>query len=123
MKRTANANALAFTVPLIPPSANRYVRHARDGRHYRTAEARAWDAAVAACSSGLVPLRECYSYIVHIELRLAKGQRLDADNAMKCTLDACQRARLITSDAAVSEIHLIKLRDGSGSTRIMIETG
>lgn len=100
---------IRLVVPLIPPSVNSYVRHTRSGRHYVTAAAKAFKAAVA-----LVARRqkvEGDSYQVKIAIYLGKGDRGDLDNFGKVVLDSIVAAGVIHSDAAVSEIFMQKFRD------------
>ena len=100
---------IEFTVPLIPPSVNSYVRHTRSGRHYVTKEAKAFKEAVAVC--GPRGKREAKSYRVDVVLYLGKGQRLDLDNCTKVIGDGLKDAGLIHSDAAIGEWRLQKFRD------------
>jgi crossover junction endodeoxyribonuclease RusA len=105
------AAAVRFTVPLVPPSANNYVRHTRAGTHYRTAEARAWDEAVAIYCRGQRVRAD--SYMVTATVYLAKGQRGDCDNFWKCLLDSIVRAKVIDSDAKITELLMRKSRDAA----------
>lgn len=110
---------ISFTVPLIPPSVNDYVRHTRAGSHYRTAEAKAWDEAVAVCAMGR--RIRAQAYCVSVVVYLGKGDRGDADNFLKCVCDGAVKAGVIDTDAKVAEVHLTKRRDrGNPRTEIMI---
>ena len=76
---------LAFTVPLVPPGLNHYVKHTRRGRHYVTAEALAYKEAVGYMLQG----RWCTgrSFAVELRIVLAKGQKGDVDGFPKMVLD------------------------------------
>jgi crossover junction endodeoxyribonuclease RusA len=101
-------SCVRFTVPLIPPSVNHYVKHTRNGRHYVTAEAKAFKEAVAIFAKGRV---EADEYLVVSIVWLGAGQRGDVDNFPKVVLDALVDAGVIHSDAAVREIRFRKERD------------
>jgi Holliday junction resolvase RusA-like endonuclease len=100
---------MKFTVPLVPPSVNHYVKHTRKGRHYVTAEARAFKEAVAIFARGNSVAAETYA--VGIGIFLGKRMRGDLDNFLKVTLDALVSARVIHSDAAITSLSISKARD------------
>lgn len=100
---------ISFTVPLIPPSCNHYVKHTRKGRHYVTKEAQDFKLLVAYYGKGHAIHAEAYS--VSAAIYLGHGKRGDIDNFAKCLLDSLVSARVIHSDAAVEEITLRKRRD------------
>ena len=102
-------NTVTFTVPLTPPSINRYVRHTRGGRHYVQDAAVKFKEAVAIFAKGQRLLGKSYS--VTATVFYGKGERGDLDNRAKLILDGLQDARIIHSDAAVTEIHLYRDRD------------
>src|SRR5437870_5080493 len=114
-------NLLILTIPLVPPSVNHYVKHARRGIHYVTKEAKAFKAAVGIIAQGRFVKAKRYS--IAIELHLAKGQRLDADNGNKCILDGLTEAGVIHSDSAVTTISVQKFRDPSNPRTEIKVTG
>ena len=100
---------VSFTVPLVPPSVNHYVKHTRSGRHYVTKEAIAFKEAVHIFAAHLPEPAERYEVILHVYL--GKGARGDADNFGKCALDALASAGVIHSDSAVDIFTVKKSRD------------
>jgi Holliday junction resolvase RusA-like endonuclease len=106
-----------FTVPLVPPSVNHYVRHTNDGQHILTPEAIAFKDAVAIFSGGehLAAKR----YAVNLAIFLGKGQRGDIDNFPKCVLDGL-KDYVIGSDAAVKRL-LVDLDRDAHNPRTEIE--
>lgn len=102
---------ISFTVPLVPPSVNRVWRKRKQDGLYLVGEAKAFYEAVAIFARGkkLVAKR----YQVNAEVFLAKGQKLDLDNAGKCLLDSLQKAGVITSDSKVYALQLMKHRDAA----------
>jgi Holliday junction resolvase RusA-like endonuclease len=93
---------LTFTVPLVPPSVNDYVRHIpRGGRviHYVTAEGQAYKKAVAIFARGQEVTAKHYE--LEVTVYLGKGERGDGDNFWKCIADGLKECRVIHSDAAV----------------------
>lgn len=103
------AKRVSFTVPLVPPSVNHYVKHTRSGRHYVTKEAKAFKEAVAIFARGKSAIAKRYE--VEIAIFLAKRQRGDGDNFAKCVLDSLVSAGVIHSDAAVKKVSITKDRD------------
>lgn len=101
-------DSIEFTVPLIPPSANHYVKHTRNGRHYVTAEAIAFKQAVALYAKNRQVRHPWYS--IEITLHLAAKQKLDIDNCAKVILDGLVQAEIIDSDAKVTMLRLVKKR-------------
>lgn len=100
---------VSFTVPLVPPSVNHYVKHTRSGRHYVTKEAQAFKEAVALFSRGAHI--EAKAYAVTLDIYLAAGQKGDIDNFPKCPLDGLRDAGVIRSDAAINQLKIEKFRD------------
>lgn len=90
---------LCFSVPLIPPSVNHYVKHTRSGKHYVTAEARAFKQAVAIFASGRSISAKEYS--LEIRVFFGKGQKGDGDNLFKVPADGLKECGAIHSDAAI----------------------
>lgn len=100
---------IRFTVPLIPPSVNHYVKHTRKGKHYVTAEAKAFKDAVAIYGAqARVPGKR---HQVDIDIYLPKGMRGDIDNFAKVTLDSLVSAGIIGSDAGVEALSMRRSRD------------
>lgn len=115
-------DSLDFRVPLIPPSVNHYVKHTRDGRHYITAEAKAFKAAVPVCARQR-QVRHKY-YAIEIYVNLGPGQKIDLDNCSKVILDGLVEGGQIHSDAAVTLLCLHKKRSwGEPRTCITIWEG
>lgn len=107
-----------LTVPLVPPSANTYVRHTRTGRHYKPHSTIAWYEAVQVLSRGQKVTGSCHS--VTYKVYLGHGKKGDVDNFAKCILDSLVKAAVLKSDASVIEIHGYKFRD-KNSPRTEIE--
>ena len=102
---------IRFTVPLVPPSVNHYVKHTRRGRHYVTCEAKAFKAAMVYCAQGKRVIAEKYG--VELMIFLGANQKGDIDNYAKCALDGLKDADVIHSDAAVTCLVLFKDRDAT----------
>lgn len=100
---------ISFTVPLVPPSVNHYVKHTRKGRHYVTKEAVAFKEAVAIISRRRSIVAQQYQ--VFIGVYLGKGMRGDIDNYLKVALDSLVSAGVIDSDANVTALSISKSRD------------
>lgn len=100
---------VTFTVPLVPPSVNHYVKHTRRGHRYVTGEAQAFKLAVAVYGRGYHLRAKAYE--VSIFVYFGRKQRGDVDNLAKCVLDGLVDAGIIHSDAAVQKLTLEKGRD------------
>jgi crossover junction endodeoxyribonuclease RusA len=100
---------IAFTVPLLPPTVNHYVKHTRSGRHYESSEAIRFKEALSVFARGRSIRAE--EYRVSVVIYLGKGDRGDVDNYLKCVLDGCVDAGVIHSDAAVRKLSIEKHRD------------
>ena len=100
-----------MVVPLVPPTGNSYVRHTRDGRHYVTKEAKAFQDAVAILSGGAERFTGRDDLEVWVKVFRGKGDRGDADNYLKVTLDSVVKAGLIVSDDDIVDVHVSKRRD------------
>jgi len=98
-----------FTVPLVAPSVNHYVKHTRNGRHYVTNEAKAFKDAVAICARRQYLAAAAYEVEIHVFL--GARQRGDIDNFAKCVLDGLVQADVIGSDSAVTRLIMEKSRD------------
>lgn len=99
---------LEFCVPLLPPSVNHYVKHTRQGRHYVTAEAKAFKQAIPLCAKQRQVRHKFYS--IEIYVNLGKDDRIDLDNCAKVILDGLVEGGQIHSDAAVTCLVLHKTR-------------
>jgi crossover junction endodeoxyribonuclease RusA len=102
---------ISFTVPLVPPSVNHYWKHTRSGRHYVTAEGRAYKEAVACCARGQSVRAKRYE--IEAVIYLGHGQRGDGDNFWKAIGDGLVEAGVIHSDAAVKRWVLELDRDAN----------
>jgi len=108
---------ITFTVPLIPPGVNNYVRHTRSGRHYVTAEAKAFKEALILCARRAAIKGKFFS--VEATVYLGKKQKGDVDGFAKLILDALAEAGVFMhhkkpqalSDAHVYDLHLRKRKD------------
>jgi crossover junction endodeoxyribonuclease RusA len=108
VKGEASELELEICVPLLPPSVNHYVKHTRDGRHYVTAEAKAFKAAIPLCARQRQVRHDWYA--IEIWINLAKGDKIDLDNCAKVILDGLVEGGQIHSDAAVTCLTLHKTR-------------
>lgn len=77
--------SITFTVPLVPPSVNHYVKHTRTGRSYVTAEAMEFKIAIAVYANHSSVRAKTFS--VSIAVVLPKRARGDVDNFPKLCLD------------------------------------
>lgn len=100
---------LSFSVPMVAPSVNHYVRHNRNGRHYVTAEAKTFKQMVAIEARGRIVVAKLFQ--VDVKVFLGNDQRGDVDNFGKVCLDALVDAGVIFSDAKVMALSLSKDRD------------
>jgi len=90
-----------------PPSVNHYYRHvgprvliSRDGRRYRENIVSRFALEKVATMSGPLEL--------HIELYPPDGRRRDADNSLKCLLDAFTHGDLYDDDSQIQKLTVIK---------------
>jgi crossover junction endodeoxyribonuclease RusA len=104
-------DTLSIIVPLVPPSVNHCWKHTRDGRHYVTAEGRAYKKAVVLFARGRQVRAKRYE--LEAVIYLGHGQRGDGDNFWKVIADGLVDAAVIHSDAAVTDWILRKRRDAS----------
>lgn len=112
---------LQFSVPLLAPSVNHYVKHTRSGSHYRSGEADAFMQAVSLYSRGKILRFPWYSVVVN--LTLGPKQKGDLDNFGKVCLDALVKAGVIHSDAKVTCLVLRKMRGKAPQTEFSIMEG
>lgn len=108
-KSGLSTHRLDFSVPMVPPSVNHYVKHTRTGRHYVTDVADEFKSAVQLCALSRSVEAEAYS--VEIGIYLGAGKRGDIDNFAKLALDSLVSAGVITSDAKVMRLVMQKGRD------------
>jgi Holliday junction resolvase RusA-like endonuclease len=90
---------ITFSVPIIPPSVNHYVKHTKAGVHYKdkkATEAFEQCLALAVHQSGSV-VGEIFK--VTAVVTLGPGQKLDVDNPNKLILDSLKRAGAFVSPA------------------------
>ena len=121
--------SITFTVPLVPPDLNHYVRHTRNGRHYVTKEALAFKATLAIYAHG--EFVQAKSFAVQILVVLGKEKRGDVDGFQKLVLDGLADAGVFRgmkgnrlSDAHVDDLHSKrdrKERPDEGRTVITVE--
>ena len=109
---------LSFTVPLVPPTVNHYVRHTRKGEHYLTRAAKAFKDAVAICAAGRSIDDDAKRVQVAISIYLGRGDRGDIDNYPKCVLDGL-KGTVIKSDAMVKCL-LVTLERDAANPRTVI---
>ena len=116
-----HGNVMAFfmAVPLVPPSANRVVRHTNAGRHYVPKDVQEFDHAVRLFARGhSIQGKE---YKVTARVILPPGKRGDVDNFQKPLLDSLVKAGVIDSDAKVRECSIRKERGREPLTEISVE--
>ena len=91
-----------------PPSANRYVRHAK-GRHFRSAATEAYRTHVIAAIFGQYrrPPKLKGRLAVEIDLTMPDRKRRDIDNTLKVLLDALENAGAYEND---EQIDLLTVR-------------
>ena len=109
-----------FTVPGIPPSVNHYIQHTRSGHHYKTDEAKAFEAKVA-LAAGALRGRKVEAETVEILVVLGPKRKGDVDNFAKVVLDSMVRCGVIRSDASVIKLIVRKTRAPVSFTNIQIE--
>lgn len=104
---------IELSIPMLAPSQNHYVKHAcirGQLRSYKTAQAEAFYATVAAYAKGRTispetdKERKKVAYRVTVRAILGPKDRRDADNSLKCCLDALKDCGVIHSDARVQEV-------------------
>ena len=110
---------LSFTVPLVPPTVNHYVKHTRKGAHYLTDEAKAFKDAVAIYARGKSIDDDAKRVQVAISIYLGKGMKGDIDNYPKCVLDGLKGC-VLKSDAMVKCL-VVTLERDAANPRTMIE--
>ena len=101
--------AIRFTVPMVPPNLNHYVRHTRTGRHYVTKEATAFKSALAVYARGASVHGKAFD--VSLLIVLGAKERLDVDGGIKLCLDGladCGAFRDLKGNR-LSDAHVIRL--------------
>jgi len=120
-------SAVSFTIPLLPPSVNHYVTH-QGGKHFKSAEAKAWERDFPLFSKGQFVNGE--TFMVTIILTPGAKQKGDIDNYSKLVLDCIAKAGMLRNlkgqkltDAAIKSLHieLIEDRKNGPKTEITIE--
>lgn len=108
--------SLSFSMPLVPPSVNHYVKHFRNGGHAVTGEAAAFKAAVAAFAAGGTV--EGVRFRVTIIITVPVKGRGDVDNFPKLVLDGLADAGVFRNkkgkrltDSTVESLHVTLDRD------------
>jgi len=97
---------IEFTVPLVPPTVNHYIKHTRSGKHYVTGEAQAFKDAVAIFARG--QFVKAKKFAVTIRIVFGKGDRGDWDNFPKLVCDglACAGVFRDLKGKRVSDAHV-----------------
>jgi crossover junction endodeoxyribonuclease RusA len=126
--QTAPSGQIEFSIPMVPPGVNHYVKHTRNGKHYKTSEAIAWEETFALHAPKLSVQGK--TFYLHVAYVLGKGQRLDIDNGNKCALDAVARAGMlrdrdgkVLSDAWIERLYVgldRKTRPQQGRTSFIV---
>ena len=112
---------LNLTLP-IPPSNNRYYRHAR-GRNFISTDGKAYKAAVAE-----IVRHECFGLAFDISARVAvkmsvypaDRRRRDIDNYPKAVFDALTAAHVWADDTIVDELHIVRKGPDKDNPRIVL---
>lgn len=105
------AETVSFSVPLVPPSVNHYWKRRRNGGYYISKEGETFKefVMIEAIKGNLNVGADFYE--VEAVIYLGHGQKTDVDNFGKSILDSLVFARVIRSDAFVSDLTLRKRRD------------
>lgn len=101
---------LSFFIPLKPPSVNHLYRVIGRGKRALTAEAKAFQEAVAVIgkpSARRVGWIDPPFYHVLIDLHQVENTT-DADNVLKVCLDALQKAGLVRNDKLITTVAVVK---------------
>jgi len=107
---------IRIVIPMEPRTVNHYVKHTRAGRHYKTAEAKAFEEVGAMCCRGVAISASSYS--VRIDVYQGAGKKGDIDGYAKQALDILATNGVLldkkgrrSTDAHVVELHMTKQRD------------
>ena len=130
MKERDTQRAWSVTVPMIPPSVNHYIQHARGG-HFTTKKAKSFQDALGVFINQKGTWVTGETFHVWIDVTLGPKERMDVDNAAKCCLDvlaACfvmrdEKGRIL-SDDRVTHLEVKKYtqsRDQGPLTKITVE--
>ena len=114
-------------VDAIPPTVNHYVKHTRNGRHYKTQEARTFAELLALSARGAEAVFGS-EFQVEIEISMGKGQKGDIDNFPKVVLDSLAKLEMLRngkngrpmSDSHVTRLEITKERGESPRTTITL---
>lgn len=116
----SSEQSVRFTVPLVPPSVNTYVRHSA-GRHYKTSKAKSFEDAVGLFARG----KRCPGerFFVKIAVYLGPNEHPDCDNLPKLVLDGCAAAGVFNgkSDNHVQSVLVTKYDTDRENPRTEIE--
>lgn len=131
MRESDTQKCVSFTVPLVPPGLNHYVRHTKAGRHYQTGAATAFKDAVVLFARRAFVVGKSFS--VDATIYLGAKERGDVDGFGKLILDGLAKAEVfrtatkkygakVVSDAWVTEMRLRKTRSllSTGYTEITV---
>jgi crossover junction endodeoxyribonuclease RusA len=107
---------IRIVIPMEPRTVNHYVKHTRTGRHYKTAEALAFESIGAIACRGLAISADAYS--VRIDVYQGAKKKGDIDGYAKQALDLLATNGVLldkkgrrSTDAHVVELHMTKQRD------------
>jgi crossover junction endodeoxyribonuclease RusA len=100
---------VAAELPGVPPTVNHYIRHTRDGRHYKTKEAREWQETAATLIALSYRARAGnghpapYKGLVEFKIDWYSKTwgKEDADNRIKAAQDCLALAGVIEDDRQV----------------------
>ena len=115
---SSSSPIVAFTVPMLPPSANSYVRHTRAGGHYKTDLDKRWMNMLLTFANGRRIRAKHYE--VSLTFWQPPKKRGDVDNLIKRTLDALQTCGVIDTDAKVARVTATKMRGAAEETHIEV---
>ena len=106
---------MIITLP-YPPTGNHSVKHTRSGKHYITAELKAYRQHVnlLVASKGAA-MRLSGPLVVTVEICPPDRRRRDMDNTFKTLADALTRAELWLDDFQIVDLRLIRcapVKDG-----------
>ncbi len=109
--RAGMPKEVSFTVPMVPPGVNHYVRHTKQGIHYIAKESKDFKMLVL-CAAQRQSIR-ADAYELETTVYLGKGHRGDLDNFCKLIADSLVKASVIDSDAKITRWTMGKDRDWS----------
>jgi crossover junction endodeoxyribonuclease RusA len=119
MAKAKEIGEIRIGIDDIPPDMNHYIRHTRNGHHYKTREASGFQSLVA-ISAGKYRNAMVEAKEIHIFIYLPPKKRGDVDNFPKVVLDALVLARVIRSDSSIVKLIVEKARAALAHTTILI---